>query len=111
MDLSKRYVGYSNASEAKKKRLEKRHAKKQERYAAAKERLDAKRERYADRMVGKGLMPDAESARSRFDELRNITTRSNTNVEQIMGDLYGNTETTEEKPLYDPAEATAGFRM
>ena len=109
--LSKKYVSYDDASEEKKKRIETRDERKQERYAASKERLDAKRERYADKLEGKGITSRKE-AMSRFDSLRGITGRSNTNLSEIMGKFYGNENQNEEDfDTPDTSLGTAGFRM
>ena len=109
--LSKKYVAYDDASEQRKKRIEERDQRKQERYAASKERLEAKRERYADKLEGKGIA-SREEALSRFDSLRGITGRSNTNLSEIMGKFYGNENQNEEDfDVPDTSLGTAGFRV
>ena len=111
-NLAKKYVAYEDASEERKKRIEARDENKQKRYAASKARLEAKRERYADKMVGKGLIEDREAAMNRFDSLRGITGRSNTNLSEIMGKFYGNENQNEEDfETPDTSLGTAGFRM
>jgi ABC-type phosphate transport system auxiliary subunit len=111
MGLEKKYVAYNDASEQRKKRIEERDQRKQERYAASKERLEAKRERYADKLEGKGIA-SREEAMSRFDSLRGITGRSNTNLSEIMGKFYGNENQNEEDfDAPDTSLGTAGFRM
>ena len=108
--LSKKYVGYENASEEKKQRIEARDQRKQERYAAHKERVDAKRERYADKMEGKGVMSKDE-AKTRFDNLRSITYRSREERDKIMGNLSANLNSEQEPEVVDTTQATAGFRV
>lgn len=85
-DLSKKYYGYNDASPERKARIAARDARKQERYAEQKARTDARRERYVDKMVSKGRM-DAGQAAERFNNLRDITTKSRLDMDAILGPL------------------------
>ena len=109
-DLSKKYVGYDDASEERKKRIEARDQRKQDRYAASKERVDAKRERYADKMEGKGIMSKDE-AKTRFDNLRGITYRSREEMSKIMDNLSADLNLQQEPEVVDTTQGTASFRM
>ena len=83
-------------------------------HAASKARLEAKRERYADKMVGKGLIEDREAAMNRFDSLRNITTRSAGERDKILGNFAQNkkeSEQTEETEIIDPSIASIKTRF
>lgn len=124
-DLNKKYVGYADASEERKKRIEARDQRKQKRYAAHKERVDAKRQRYADKMEGKGILT-REQALGRFDQLRGIKARSaellkstvqGKSVENKEGDRVGYTQdfggVTTEINVEDPKnnESLPNFRF
>lgn len=88
--LSEKYVGYDDASDAKKKRIEDRDKLRQERYAESKKRTDAKRERYAEKMVSKGVVASKEEARGRFDTVRGITRGSAIKREALTNMQTGN---------------------
>lgn len=109
-DLSKKYIGYDDASKKRKNRIEARDQRKQDRYAASKERVDAKRERYAAKMEGKGIMSKDE-AKARFDNLRGITIRSKKEMSEIMGNLSADLNLQQEPEVVDTTQGTAGFRM
>jgi hypothetical protein len=85
-ELSKKYYGYDGASPERKARIAGRDARKQERYAEQKARTDARRERYVDKMVSKGRMTAGEAA-ERFNNLRDITTKSRLDMDAILGPL------------------------
>ena len=108
-NLSKKYVGYDDASEEKKQRIEARDQRKQERYAAHKERVDAKRERYADKMLAKGIVENKNEARDRFDSLRNITIRSRKEASELTYPFKTTVESKEEE-IVDPEMAKPNFR-
>lgn len=109
--MSKRYAKYDEFDESKKERLIKKERGKNLRYKEHKERVDAKRTQYADKLERKGIA-SREEAMSRFDSLRGITGRSNTNLTEIMGKFYGNENQNEEDfDAPDTSLGTAGFRM
>ena len=113
-NLAKKYVAYEGASEERKKRIATRDQNKQDRYADSKARLEAKRERYADKMVGKGLIEDREAAMNRFDSLRNITVKSSEKTAEILGNFGKNkkeSQQTEETEVIDPTIASIKTRF
>ena len=113
-NLAKKYVAYEGASEERKKRIATRDQNKQDRYADSKARLEAKRERYADKMVGKGLIENRDAAMNRFDSLRNITVKSSEKTAEILGNFGKNkkeSQQTEETEVIDPTIASIKTRF
>jgi len=113
-NLAKKYVAYEGASEERKKRIATRDQNKQDRYADSKARLEAKRERYADKMVGKGLIENRDAAMNRFDSLRNITVKSSEKTAEILGNFGKNkkeSQQTEETEVIDPTIASVKTRF